>query len=76
MRREHTRGSKATGRARGGRGECGEHERGHGTGAEALEGGGPRRGGLAAALPHSSKQSRTTESRNGGISGWGRFVTP
>jgi hypothetical protein len=42
-------GSKATGRDQGGRGKCGEHERGHGTDAEASEGSSPRRGGSGAA---------------------------
>jgi hypothetical protein len=54
---------------------CGEHGGGHDIGAEALEGGGPRRGGSAAALPYSSEQSRTTESREGEIRKRGRLVT-
>jgi hypothetical protein len=67
--------SKASGRAQGGQGECGEHERGHGTDAEAPEGSSPRRGGSAAARPHSSEQSRTNESGEGKNRGWGRLVT-
>jgi hypothetical protein len=68
-------GSKVTGRTRGGQMRCGKHGGGHDISAEALEGGGPRRGGSAAALPHSSEQSRTTESREGEIREQGRLVT-
>jgi hypothetical protein len=57
------RGSKVTGRAHEGRMRCGEHEGGHDTGTEALEGGGPRRDGSVAALPHSGEQSRTIEGK-------------
>jgi hypothetical protein len=42
VERGHAEGPRATGRAQGGRGECSEHGGGHGTGAEVLEGGGPR----------------------------------
>jgi hypothetical protein len=45
--RGHAEGSKVTGRAQGGSGECCERDHGHSTGTGALEGGGPRRGDLA-----------------------------
>jgi hypothetical protein len=54
-------------------GECGDHDRGHNNYTEALEGGGPRQGGLAAAQVYSGEQSRTTEGRQGenrGGVGW------
>jgi hypothetical protein len=35
--------------------ESGDHGGGHDTGVEALKGGGPQRGGSAAALPHSGE---------------------
>jgi hypothetical protein len=63
--RERAGGSKAIERAQGGRGECGEHKHGHGTGTEASEGSSPRWGGSLAARPHSSEQSRATESGEG-----------
>jgi hypothetical protein len=70
-------GPRASERAQGGRGECGDHGGGHDIGVEveAPEGGGPWRGGSTAALPHSNEQSRTIESREGGIRGRRRLVT-
>jgi hypothetical protein len=73
--RRHARGPRVPGRAYGGLGECGERRRGHSTGAWALEGGGPQRGGLVAVRLYSSEQSRTTEGRKGKIRGGGRLVT-
>jgi hypothetical protein len=61
--------------ARGGQGECGEHECGHNTDVGAPEGDDPQRGGSAAALPHSSVESHATDSGEGEIIGRGRLVT-
>jgi hypothetical protein len=72
---ERTVGPRATGRAQGGQGECGEPERGHNTGAEAPKGGGPWRDGSAAALPHFGEESRATKGGEGEIRGRGRLVT-
>jgi hypothetical protein len=71
--RGNARGLGAPGRARGGLGECGDRDRGHNNYTGALEGGGPRQGGLAAAQVYSGEQSRTTKGRQGenrGGVGW------
>jgi hypothetical protein len=70
-----TGGPRVTERAQGGQGECVKHERGHVTDVEEPEGGGPRRSGLVAALPHSSEKSRRTKSWGGENRGRGRLVT-
>jgi hypothetical protein len=54
---------------------CGEYDHGHSTGTRALEGGGPRRGGLAAAQLYSGEQSRTNKGRQGENRGRVRLVT-
>jgi hypothetical protein len=72
--RRRTGGPKAPGRAQGGQGECGKHERGHGVGAEAPEVSSPRRGGSAAAQPHSFEQSRATDRVEGKNRGWGGWL--
>jgi hypothetical protein len=69
------RGPGASGRAQRGSGECGELGHGHSIGTGAVEGGGPRRGGLAAAQLYSEEQSRTTEGRQWENRGEGRLVT-
>jgi hypothetical protein len=58
-------GPRATERAQGGQGECGKHERGHRTNAEAQEGGGPQRGSSMVVLAHSSEKLRAIESGGG-----------
>lgn len=58
-----------------GSGHCSEHNHGHDTGAETLEGGDPRRGGSAAAQLNSGEQSRTPKGREGEIRGRARLVT-
>jgi hypothetical protein len=68
-------GPRTPGRAQGGWGKCGEHGGRHDTAAGAPEGGGPRRDGSTAALPHSGAQLETTEDREGEINGRGRLVT-
>jgi hypothetical protein len=73
--RGHAGGSKAMGRAQGGRGDCSEHERGYGTDAEAPEGSHPRCDGSATVQLHSGEQLRTTECKEGEINGRRRLVT-
>lgn len=51
--------------AQGGLRGCGEHERGHNTGAGAPECGCPWLDGSAAVLPHSGEESHARESRKG-----------
>jgi hypothetical protein len=58
-----------------GSGWRGEHDRGHETGVEAPEGGGPRRGGSVAAQLNSSEPLRTYKGRKEKNMDRGRLVT-
>jgi hypothetical protein len=58
-----------------GSGQRGERGSGHDIGAEAPEGGGPRRDGSAATQLNFGEQSRTLKDREGEISGRGRLAT-